>query len=294
MLAISLKKNEINFISVFKQTNQLNIEDYGSFKSNEFKSDQVAKIKNRKKIKNTQNPSKKVMLFLDVKEVVINQFNYPKEISLDDFLDWYNHSMFGNNKLTDYSSYHYEMNEDKFLSIYIKKEKQFEYHNILSSQSLELKAISLGIFSADYLARSFFEADSKAGYMVWSVGKETDEILIARDGSVQCVFTLNRNGGQLSLVDFMGCKEIVDNAINMLNDKMKDDLKSFDVVDKIYMYKKSSGSDIKKIYNKKNKESITILNPLIKMQNFNKKKMNILDSSYLAEMGYIFKTLDKS
>ena len=46
-------------------------------------------------------------------------------------------------------------------------------------------------------------------------------------------------------------------------------------------------------YNKKNKDSIQILNPLIKMGNFKKNKVNIIETSYLAEMGYIFKIIDK-
>ena len=59
------------------------------------------------------------------------------------------------------------------------------------------------------------------------------------------------------------------------------------------MYQKSPKLDIKKIYNKKNKDSIQILNPLVKMGNFKKNKVDIVETSYLAEMGYIFKIIDK-
>ena len=75
---------------------------------------------------------------------------------------------------------------------------------------------------------------------------------------------------------------------------MLTDLKSFDIVDKIYMYQKSPSTSINKIYNKKNRDSIIILNPLIKMENFNKKKVDVLKTSYLAEMGYLFNTLENS
>ena len=57
------------------------------------------------------------------------------------------------------------------------------------------------------------------------------------------------------------------------------------------MYQESPGLDMKKICNKKNKDAIVILNPLLKMGNIKENKINAIESSYLAEMGYIFKTL---
>ena len=80
------------------------------------------------------------------------------------------------------------------------------------------------------------------------------------------------------------CEEIVGN----LQKKMLNDLKSFDVVDKIFMYRKTIDSDINKIYSKKNKDHIIILNPLSKVENFKLKKNKIIDSSFLANMGSMF------
>jgi hypothetical protein len=78
----------------------------------------------------------------------------------------------------------------------------------------------------------------------------------------------------------------------MLKDKMDKDLKDFDLVDKIYMYQKHTNLDMKKIYNKKNKEAIVVLNPLLKMGNVKKNKINLLETSYLSEFGYVFRDLE--
>ena len=60
------------------------------------------------------------------------------------------------------------------------------------------------------------------------------------------------------------------------------------------MYQKSPNLDMKKVCNKKNKDAIIILNPLLKMGNIKKSKINLIESSYLAEMGYIFKTMENN
>ena len=68
-------------------------------------------------------------------------------------------------------------------------------------------------------------------------------------------------------------------------------LKSMDIANKIYMYQKSPNTDMKKIL-KKNKELATILNPLLKVDFAKKHKFDQIGSSYLSEMGYIFKTIN--
>ena len=294
MIAISLKKDEINFLSANKHTNQLSYEDFGNLSTSgcSFSSEHLLKIKNRKKIKNSKYPSKNCILLLDSSEVILNQFNCPDELSVDDFISWYNDSIFGANLCNEFSDYHYEIEKNFFLSIYIKKEKQYELNNSFLKQNLNLKAVSLGIFSANYLAKTQFNADSDSGYMIWSLGKK-DEILIIKNGIIECFFSAKRKSNKLDLINFIGSDKKVRETIQFLNEKMLTDLKSFDLADKIYIYQNSSSSGINKILNKKNKDSVTILNPLIKMENFNKKKVNMVESSYLAEMGYLFKSVEK-
>ena len=43
---------------------------------------------------------------------------------------------------------------------------------------------------------------------------------------------------------------------------------------------------------KKNKDFVTVLNPLLKANFLKKSKVNQIESSYLSEMGYIFKTIN--
>ena len=296
MIALSIKKNSLNFLSVYKSTNQLNSESYGvlNFKEQKFNENLIAKVKQTKKIKKSKYPSKKCMIFLESSEVILNKFNCPDEINPNQFLDWSNHLTFNEGVLDAYSDYHYELSSNSFLSLYIKKEKQSKYYNACSNADLELKVLSLGILSANHLAKESFEAKSEKSYMVWGIGKNSDEILVSENGQFSCLLNIKRSSSNISLINFIGSRKIVKNIVDTLNKKIYKDLKSFDVVDKIYMYQKSPNLGMKKIYNKKNKDSIVILNPLLKMGNIKKNKINVIESSYLAEMGYILKSVENN
>ena len=156
---------------------------------------------------------------------------------------------------------------------------------------MKLEALSLGILSSDYLARESFDAKNQKKYMIWSIGKDYDEILIVEDGLIKCLLTVTRYYKDIYIRIFIGSEEIAIECVKKLKEKMGKELKAFDLVDKIYMYQNMPGLDMKSICNKKNKDSIIILNPLIKMANIYEKKINLIESSYLSEMGYIFKTI---
>ena len=186
------------------------------------------------------------------------------------------------------SQYNFEINDKSYLSINIEKQKQYELFNIASENNLKVKSVSVGIFSANQLAKSTFDADISKGYLIWSVGKNEDEILVFKDGTFQCLFTMLRKNNNLSVRRVLGNSKFCEKIVENLQKKMLDDLKSFNVVDKIFMYRKTIDSDIKKIYSKKNKDRIIILNPLSKVENFKLKKNKIIDSSFLANMGSMF------
>ena len=296
MIALSIKKDSLNYLSVYKKSNQLNSEAYGTIKfgKNEFDDLLIEKVKKIKGIRKSKFPSKKCMIFLESNEVVLNKFKCPSEMSSEEYLEWSNQLIFEDGDLNDYSDYHYELSEKNFLSIYIEKQKQSKYYTSCSDSDLKLKSLSLGILSADYLAREGFEAKGEKSYMVWGIGKAYDEVLISQNGEIECILNISRTSNNISLLNFIGSKKIAEDTVSLLREKFNKDLKDFDIVDKIYMYQKSSGLDMKKICNKHNKSSILILNPLLKMGNIKHNKINLIESSYLSEMGYVFKALESN
>ena len=130
--------------------------------------------------------------------------------------------------------------------------------------------------------------------MIWAIGSKEDEILVSQNGELEGLLNIKRSSNNISLINFVGSKEVAENLVSMLNGKIDKNLKDFNLTDKIYMYQKSSGLDMKKIYNKKNKDSIVVLNPLLKMGNIKQNKIKLVESSYFSEMGYVFKTLENN
>ena len=296
MIALSVKDGVLNFISVYKKSNQLNSEIYGTLKFGDevFDDSLIKKVKKIKAIKKSNYPSKKCMLFLGTDEVFLNKFKCPHEMEPEEYLSWSNQLIFEEGDMDSYSDYHYELSCKSFLSLYIKKEKQAKFYTTCLDAGLNLKALSLGILSADYLAREKFEAKNEKSYIVWAIGKNNDEILMSQDGEIQCILKLSRKAKDISLISYVGSKEKATEIVNMLKEKVTKDLKDFKLVHKIYMYQSHPGLDMKKIYNKKNKDAIVVLNPLLKMANVKQNKVNLLDTSYLSEFGYVFKSLESN
>ena len=114
MIALSVKKDRLNFLSVYKNANQLNSEDFGTIKfgKNKFDNLMVEKVKKIKKIKKSKYPSKRCMIFLKSSEVVLNKFKCPDEMHPQEFLDWSNQLIFNEGDLKDYSDYHFELSEN--------------------------------------------------------------------------------------------------------------------------------------------------------------------------------------
>ena len=208
MIAISIKNGVLNFLSVYKKSNQLNSESYGTLKvqDNMFDDLIIEKVKKIKAIKKSNYPSKKTMLFLDTSEIFFNKFKCPEEMEAEEYLDWSSQLIFGKGDMDEYSDYHYELSEKSFLSVYIKKEKQAKYYTWLSDAGLSPQSLSLGILSADYLAREKFDAKNQKSYMLWAIGKDSDEILMSQDGEVQCILRISRKTKNISLINYIGSK----------------------------------------------------------------------------------------
>ena len=186
-------------ISITK-TNLINCEEYGLIptKSYNVNSSNIREILGRKKIRQSNYPSKSCMVFIDSSNVFMDLINCPLEVDIELFINWYNDVIFGDHFPVNLSQYNFEINDKSYLSINIEKQKQYELFNIASENNLKVKSVSIGIFSANQLANSTFDADISKGYLIWSVGKNEDEILVFKDGTFQCLFTMLRKNNKLS------------------------------------------------------------------------------------------------
>ena len=157
---------------------------------------------------------------------------------------------------------------------------------------MNLKVLSLSVFSAEYMAREIFGAKDQNNYMVWAIGEVFDEIIIYQQKEFKSLIKFKRNKDTIEPLSYLGSKNCYNECINKLKsiDIFKD-LKNIDFVDKIYMYQKNQNTDMKKIL-KKNKDAVIILNPLLKSKFVKKTKVDDIGSSYLSEMGYVFKTIN--
>ena len=232
------------------------------------------------------------MIFLQTDDVILNQIKSINEISFDEFIEWQNKLMFGKETSDHFNDYYYKSCcDDNILSIYINKDKQIKYLKDCSNADMKLTALSLGIFSAEYLARELFNGKDCKSYMIWAIGQDYDEIIVMNEGLLKSLIKFKRNSKSIEAISYLGSREYANNCFEKLKTNLSKDLKSVGIADKIYMYQKSPNTDMKKIL-KKNKDAVTILNPLLKVKFLKKNKINQIDSSYLAEMGYMFKTIN--
>ena len=296
MIAISVKKDRVNFLSAFRSGREIEVNDFGviQLKSNTFNSQVISQILNRRKIRKSPVISKKCMIFIDSSEVILNQIRTGEKVDSDTLVQWNNDLMFNDTCLDRYNDLHYQTCKDaNILSVYIEKSKQSHYYSSCKKIDLNLSCLSINIFSAEYLAREIFDAKSDGNYAIWGIGAQKDNLMIVHDNQFVGLITFKRSKKDMEIVDFIGPEKYLLDCIDKINTNNFSELKSANLINKVYAYQKSLKTDIKKII-KKNKDSIEILNPLLKIPSFKKRRNEDIKSSFLAEMGYIFKMVESS
>ena len=294
MIAISIKKDRVGFLSAFYSKNEIIINDFGilPLKSQNFNGEIISKILNRKKIKNSNIVSKKCVICIESDEVFLNQVFSTEQIDSKVLVQWTNNLMFGDANVGAYSDLHYNIFDKRgMLSIYLDKGLQLDYYGFCKDSGLSLSCLSVDIFSADYLAREMFEAKENGDYLIWAIGKQKDDMLIVKDNKLVSLISFKRLKSDVEVVKCIGSEKYAIDCLNKMSESSFMDLKSIDFVKKIFMYQKChSSTDMKKVI-KKNKDVVTVLNPLLKIDSFKKKRNEDINSSFLSEMGYLFKII---
>ena len=294
MLALSIKQDRVGFLSAFFSKGNYIINDFGflSLKSDELTKEDIEKILIRKKIKNSNIVSNKCIISIEIDNVYLNQIFSSDKVESDTVVNWANNLMFGGTQSNMYNDYHYEMFENNgMLSIYMEKNKQLDYFSHCKKSNLVLSSLSLDILSSDYIAREMFDAGDIKDYAIWAIGKLKDNMLIIKNNSLAGLVSFKRLRKGFEILKKIGSQKLISKSLEKMNSKNFMDFESVDFTKKIFIYQKCfASSDLKKIL-KKNKDSITVLNPLMKIDSYKKKRSDELGLSFLSEMGYIFKII---
>ena len=206
-------------------------------------------------------------------------------------VNWVNNLMFGGMHSNLYNDYHYEMFENNgMLSIYMEKSKQLDYFSHCKKSKLVLSGLSLDILSSDYIAREMFDAEDIGDYVIWAIGKLKDDMLIIKNNSLAGLVSFKRLKNGLKFYKNRFSKNNI-KKFRKMSSKNFMDFESLDFTKEFLFIKNAfASSDLKKIL-KKNKDSITVLNPLMKIDSYKKKRNDEIGLSFLSEMGYIFKII---
>ena len=117
-----------------------------------------------------ENPetSQRFQLSLDNQNIFISSTNY----SSDGFMEWQRNQISDLEFESLYYTFSYPcLNNNILLNIHLNKELKLRIVDSIQDINGELRAINIGIFSAEIGARQWFHANQLESYAIWKMGK---------------------------------------------------------------------------------------------------------------------------
>ena len=109
-------------------------------------------------------------------------------------------------------------NNNTLLNIHLNKELKSHIVDSVQDISGELRAISIGIFSAEIGARQWFHANQLESYAVWKMGKNhIDQLLIVKGGEFQSFVTFKRLKNSVKILNNISSTTITEKITMFLN-----------------------------------------------------------------------------
>ena len=162
MLGVSIYNNRVNFVRTSKLSNDdICVTHHGSYAYNNLNktiSNSFRDIIKKEKINETS-----LSLILDSQFCVFNQVFCENLDSLD-----FHNSLSGTSSIEHLDSYYYPIGErdDQYLGLHIDKNFKQQIANSVDKLGLSIESMGVGIFSAEKLASSLFNAKSLDKYIV--------------------------------------------------------------------------------------------------------------------------------
>ena len=286
MLGVSIYNNRVNFVRTSKLSNDdICVTHHGSYAYNNLNktiSNSFRDIIKKEKINETS-----LSLILDSQFCVFNQVFCENLDSLD-----FHNSLSGASSIEHLDSYYYPIGErdDQYLGLHIDKNFKQQIANSVDKLGLSIESMGVGIFSAEKLASSLFNAKSLDKYIIVRfITSSSLEALYVNDGLLSVYGRYNIVNRKIKILKAIG-GSLDKEDVRLTLEQIARGRKNLSNVDRVFVYQTSGQSKlVKSLIGKKHKDLI-LLN-LFNHNNLSSLSKNISTSMSqltFADLGVIF------
>jgi hypothetical protein len=179
------------------------------------------------------------------------------------------------------------------LNIHLNKELKSCIIDSVQDINGELRAINIGIFSAEIGARQWFHANQFESYAVWKIGKNhIDQLLIVKGGEFQSFVTLKRLKNSVKVLNNIGSTTITTKMTQQIELWVNDDIDEFIHIERVFVYSSEINSKVLKKMMEAQIANVILLNPFEVLDISTDEKINPIKGATFAEMGVGFRGID--
>jgi len=288
MLGISLYKNKINFIRTSKlNNNNLSVTHYGTYKYENLNKVISCSLKDIIKKENITT-EKSVSIVLDSQFCLFNEIFCEDPQSLD-----FHNNLSGNSGINSYlDSYYYPISfrDDHYMGIHIDKNLKQQVVESIDKLGFSIRSINVGIFSADKLASSVFNARSLDNYLlVRFITSSALEILYTNNGLPSVYGRYNIVNKKIKSLKVIGNRSDEQN-VKLALDQILKGRKSISNINRAFVYQSSGHSQIvKNLINKKQRDVVLLnLFNYKNLKNYNKNIATTMNHVTFSDLGQLF------
>ena len=267
--------------------NNLSVTHFGTYKYENL--NKVISCSLKDIIKNENITTEKL-----VSIVLDSQFCLFNEIFCEDpqSLEFHN-NLSGSSGINSYlDSYYYPISfrDDHYMGIHIDKNLKQQVVESIDKLGFSIRSINVGIFSADKLASSVFNARSLDNYLlVRFITSSALEILYTNDGLLSVYGRYNIVNKKIKSLKVIGNRSDEEN-VKLALDQILKGRKSISNINRAFVYQSSGHSQIvKNLINKKQKDVVLLnLFNYKNLKNNNKNIATTMNHVTFADLGQLF------
>ena len=295
MLSISQSGNHFNYLNWIPTSSGPLINSVGSlsfdkpdFDSNQFYQNLFSSLI----VKCNVNPPV-ISLSLDSSQVSFSESLLDEPDSDGSILDWVSDLNYDSEFKNRFFTYSYPVNEEnrKVINIHYKKSRKDAIIEAVKNAGLDLRCLSIGIFSAEQCARFCYNADKLDSYLIWRIGGyHQNQVILVRGGKLKSLIFFKQLENSFSLQNFYGSRILTDELFSQLEQCKNHDLSNLVLPEKIFIYSATGASPDFNEINNSNTNRVCHLNPLERIKSKTDKKGTF--NYKFAESGPVFRGLD--